>query len=123
MVKQTSPDIILLDLRMPDMSGLEVLLQAKERNIDKPIVMLTTSNDESDLIKALRTGAQGYLLKDMEPDELVGAYMDRPEGPMGFTRLTPSKPTIAATIAGVSLVTVIVANRVLLLRAGLGAGV
>jgi two-component system nitrate/nitrite response regulator NarL len=42
--------------------------------------MLTTSNDESDLIRALRTGAQGYLLKDMEPDELVSALRDIEKG-------------------------------------------
>jgi len=44
------------------------------------VVMLTTSNDESDLIKALRTGAQGYLLKDMEPEELVAALRDIEKG-------------------------------------------
>lgn len=80
LIEELNPDIVLLDLRMPDMSGLEVLLQAKERNIEQPIVMLTTSNEEQDLVEALRNGAQGYLLKDMEPDELVSALRDIEKG-------------------------------------------
>lgn len=77
---ELQPDIILLDLRMPDMSGLEVLQEARERAIKIPVVMLTTSNEEQDLVEALRNGAQGYLLKDMEPDELVSALRDIEKG-------------------------------------------
>ena len=80
LIEELSPDIVLLDLRMPDMSGLEVLMQAKKLKIDIPIVMLTTSNEEQDLVEALRNGAQGYLLKDMEPDELVSALRDIEKG-------------------------------------------
>lgn len=76
LAKQMQPDIILLDLRMPNMSGLDTLPILRTELPTTPVVMLTTSNDESDLIKALRTGAQGYLLKDMEPEELVGALRD-----------------------------------------------
>ena len=47
------PDIILLDLRMPDMSGLEVLQAVKEKDIKIPVVMLTTSNEEQDLVESL----------------------------------------------------------------------
>ena len=79
-IKQLVPDIILLDLRMPDMSGLDVLKSLREDKITIPVVILTTSNEESDLNKALRSGAQGYLLKDMEPDELVGALRDIQKG-------------------------------------------
>ena len=74
------PDIILLDLRMPNMGGLEVLPILRKELPNIPVVMLTTSNDESDLIKALRSGAQGYLLKDMDSDELVGALRDIENG-------------------------------------------
>ena len=77
---ELKPDIILLDLRMPDMGGLEVLQKLRENNSTIPVVMLTTSNEESDLIKSLRSGAQGYLLKDMEPDELVSALRDIENG-------------------------------------------
>ncbi len=78
--EEMQPDIILLDLRMPDMNGLEVLQEIKKRAIKIPVVMLTTSNEEQDLVEALRNGAQGYLLKDMEPDELVGALRDIEKG-------------------------------------------
>lgn len=80
LAKELKPDIILLDLRMPDMSGLEVLQKVKEIELKIPVVMLTTSNEEQDLVEALRNGAQGYLLKDMEPDELVSALRDIEKG-------------------------------------------
>ena len=80
LAEELKPDIILLDLRMPDMGGLEVLPILREKHPTTPVVMLTTSNEEKDLIKSLRSGAQGYLLKDMEPDELVGALRDIEKG-------------------------------------------
>ncbi|NCA89131.1 MAG: response regulator [Gammaproteobacteria bacterium] len=73
---QTRPDVVLLDLRMPQMTGLEVLKRLREGGQTMPIAMLTTSTDERDLIAALQAGAQGYLLKDMEPDELITALKD-----------------------------------------------
>ena len=75
-VMQTRPDVVLLDLRMPQMTGLEVLKRLREVGQTMPIAMLTTSTDERDLIAALQAGAQGYLLKDMEPDELIAALKD-----------------------------------------------
>jgi len=69
-------DIILLDLRMPETGGMEVLRKIRERGIKTPVVMLTTSSDERDLVESLRLGAQGYLLKEMEPDDLVVALRD-----------------------------------------------
>ena len=76
LVDELNPDVILLDMRMPGINGLEVLTQLREKNETLPIVMLTTSTEENDLLKSLRSGAQGYLLKDMEPDELVLALRD-----------------------------------------------
>ena len=75
-IKNLFPDIILLDLRMPDLSGIEVLKNIRQINKTLPVVMLTTSDDEKDLIEALKNGASGYLLKDMEPDDLVVALKD-----------------------------------------------
>jgi len=69
-------DIILLDMRMPRMEGGEVLKVLRRRGITVPVVMLTTSHEEQDLVDALRSGANGYLLKDMEPDELVDALRE-----------------------------------------------
>ncbi|HHQ41659.1 MAG TPA: response regulator [Chromatiales bacterium] len=70
------PDVVLLDMRMPGMGGLEVLRQIRQRGLEMAVVMLTTSTDERDLVESLRAGAQGYLLKDMEPDELVVALRE-----------------------------------------------
>ena len=71
-----SPDIILLDLRMPEKSGLDVLDALPTEQSDVPVVILTTSADENDLANALRKGARGYLMKDMEPDDLVVALQE-----------------------------------------------
>jgi two-component system nitrate/nitrite response regulator NarL len=70
------PDVVLLDMRMPAMNGLEVLQELRRRNVSMPVVMLTTSREESDVVNALQSGARGYLLKDMEPDDLIKALND-----------------------------------------------
>lgn len=80
LARQLEVDVILLDLRMPGLGGIEVLRQIRSRGVEVPIVMLTTSSDERDLVESLRYGAQGYLLKDMEPDELVVALRDVVQG-------------------------------------------
>ncbi|OGI45906.1 MAG: two-component system response regulator NarL [Candidatus Muproteobacteria bacterium RBG_16_65_34] len=68
-----SPDIILLDVKMPGMSGIETLEKLRAGGVTAPVVMLTMSRDDVDLRTALRAGASGYLLKDMEPDDLLPA--------------------------------------------------
>ena len=75
-INKLEPDIVLLDLRMPNVNGIDVLKNIREHNKSLPVVMLTTSDDEKDLIEAFRNGASGYLLKDMEPDDLVVALRD-----------------------------------------------
>ena len=75
-IEYMEPDIILLDLRMPDMSGIEVLKNIRQIKKTLPVVMLTTSDDEKDLIEALRNGASGYLLKEMEQDDWVDEVKD-----------------------------------------------
>jgi len=72
-VTETVPDVVLLDMRMPKASGLDVLRRLRAADQGMPVAMLTTSDDERDLIDSLQAGAQGYLLKDMEPDELIAA--------------------------------------------------
>ncbi len=98
LVDKLNPDIILLDMRMPGINGLEVLAMLREKNESLPIVMLTTSTDENDLLKSLRSGAQGYLLKDMEPDELVLALR---EIVAGKTVVAPDlAPILARAVQG-----------------------
>ena len=74
------PDIVLLDMRMPTITGLEVLKNLQANKFEAPVVMLTTSNDERDLVEALRNGAKGYLLKEMEPDDVVAALREIVKG-------------------------------------------
>ena len=76
LVLEKQPDVVLLDMRMPQMSGLEVLKTLRDKGMQMPIVILTTSRVENDLIASLQCGAQGYLLKDMEPDELIRSLND-----------------------------------------------
>ena len=70
---ELEPDVVLLDLRMPELDGLSVLERLSALDLRCAVVMLTTSSDERDLVTSLRSGARGYLLKDMEPDQLVDA--------------------------------------------------
>ena len=70
LISQTEPDVVLLDLRMKELSGLEVLVEIKNVVPTQCVVILTTSVAEQDLVEALRLGAMGYLLKDMEIDVL-----------------------------------------------------
>ena len=93
-------DIVLLDMRMPQMDGISVLKIIKDAHPDLPVAMLTTSSDESDLVGALRNGAQGYLLKDMEPDDLVVALRDIISGK---TVVAPDlAPVLASAVQGVN---------------------
>jgi len=70
-IVELKPDIVLLDIRMPNPSGLEILDRIKKRGLPTAVVMVTTSRDDTDIAKALKLGAQGYLLKDMEPEDLI----------------------------------------------------
>ena len=70
---ELTADIVLLDVRMPGMSGIEAITALRARGVQVPVLMLTMSREDADLSAALRAGAQGYLLKDMEPEELVPA--------------------------------------------------
>ena len=70
---ELAPDIVLLDVRMPGKNGIETLGSLRVHGVSAPVLMLTMSSEDADLRAALRAGAQGYLLKDMEPEELVPA--------------------------------------------------
>lgn len=77
---QLLPDFILLDIRMPDINGLDILQRLQAVGSTIPVIMVTTSRDDKDIAQALRLGAKGYLLKDMEPDELVSALQRIKQG-------------------------------------------
>jgi two-component system nitrate/nitrite response regulator NarL len=69
--RELPADLILLDVKMPGMNGIDTLRALREAGVRSPVVMLTMSREDADLAAALRAGAQGYLLKDIEPEELV----------------------------------------------------
>jgi two-component system nitrate/nitrite response regulator NarL len=98
---ELNPDVVLLDMRMPEMDGMDVLRQLRKNGFRNPVVMLTTSSDERDLVASLRSGAQGYLLKDMEPDQLVVALRDIVAGK---TVVAPDlAPVLARVVQGESI--------------------
>jgi len=71
--RSLKPDVVLLDLNMPGFSGLEAVKAIVEENPEVRVLMLTVSEDAADLMDALRSGASGYLLKNIEMEELVSA--------------------------------------------------
>lgn len=89
LARQLAPDLILLDLNMKDMSGVEVLRVIKSSALEARVVMLTVSDAEADLVASLRAGADGYLLKEMEPEDLLAKLKEAAAGHMPLTeRLT-----------------------------------
>jgi len=69
--KQHEPDVTLLDLRLPDMSGIDTLIAIRTEFPDARIIMLTTFEGDVEIQRALQAGARGYLLKNMPPSELL----------------------------------------------------
>jgi DNA-binding NarL/FixJ family response regulator len=79
-ILKQAPDIVLLDVNMPIMNGVETVAALKKEGIKTGIIMLTISRHEEDLFGAIQGGADGYLLKNSEPDELRKAIMQVAEG-------------------------------------------
>lgn len=74
LVEQVRPDVVLLDLRMPRMGGLDMLRALGQRDgVGPPVLVLTTFDDGEAVLEAMRLGAKGYLLKDVSLDQLVDA--------------------------------------------------
>jgi two-component system, NarL family, nitrate/nitrite response regulator NarL len=73
LIEEQQPDVVLMDLHLPPSSGLALLRQLFDSGMTRPVLMLTVSDSQDDLAKTLQAGAKGYLLKDMEPDDLVDA--------------------------------------------------
>lgn len=69
-IDQQKPDMVLLDLNMPRMDGIATLRELRGRKLATKVLMLTISQNDEDLLEAIRAGADGYLLKNTEPDDL-----------------------------------------------------
>ena len=87
-VEQLHPDLVLLDIHMPVMNGLEALKQIKANNPSTRVVMLTVSEDENDLLSAIQSGAEGYLLKHLSASEFIEMLEGIKRGEAAISRKT-----------------------------------
>ncbi|HQY10089.1 MAG TPA: response regulator transcription factor [Burkholderiaceae bacterium] len=71
LLHRETPDLLVMDLRMPAMDGLTLLGKLRAEGIETPVVILTMSDSPDDLAEALRAGVRGYLLKDMDPEDVM----------------------------------------------------
>ncbi len=75
-LKHDPVDIVLLDLNMPKINGIQVLIKIKQANIKAKVIVFTVSEEPVDIHKAIRAGADGFLLKDEEPDQVINSIRD-----------------------------------------------
>jgi two-component system nitrate/nitrite response regulator NarL len=87
-------DLILLDLNMPGLNGIETTQALRNAGVDAKIIIFSVSDEHADVVEALREGADGYLLKDMEPDEIVNQLRAAVQGK---TALSPELIQILAS--------------------------
>jgi DNA-binding NarL/FixJ family response regulator len=96
MAAQQLPDVVLMDLRMPQIDGSEATRRLLERHPEMQIVILTSFSERDEILRALDAGAIGYLLKDAEPDEVIrgvraAAHGDSPLAPRAARALITSR--------------------------------
>ena len=70
--RRVRPDVVLMDLRMPGLSGVEAIIAIRKEFPDARIIVMTTYDTDEDIYRAMQSGAQSYLLKDMADDEILG---------------------------------------------------
>ncbi|MDN3678789.1 response regulator [Vibrio tapetis subsp. quintayensis] len=87
LANKLEPDLILLDLNMKGMSGLDTLKAMRNESVEGMIVILTVSDNPSDIDALVKAGADGYLLKDTEPDELIGLIKSALDGHESYSEL------------------------------------
>ena len=75
MLEKTDANMMLMDINMPQMDGIETIAAIRERGYKLPVFMLTISKSDKDLFKAIKAGADGYILKNIEPEDLKLAIL------------------------------------------------
>jgi DNA-binding NarL/FixJ family response regulator len=85
-LRELRPDVILVDIDLPGMNGVQLVREIAPRLPEAHIVMLTASAERSDLVSAVRSGASGYLTKDLSPEGLVRAVLGIREGDLPMPR-------------------------------------
>lgn len=93
MLETSLPDIVLLDVKMPDLGGLETLRRIRERWPELPVLILTMYDDPDYVEQALQAGASGYALKSITPKELVRAVRAISEG-RGYLQTEITRPVL-----------------------------
>lgn len=84
MAKELKPDVILLDLVMPEMDGIETTHMIKKANLDCKVLIITSFLEEEQVIRAIKAGAAGYMMKDSSPEEIEQAITDVHQGNSAF---------------------------------------
>jgi two-component system nitrate/nitrite response regulator NarL len=85
LASELDPDMILLDLNMRGMGGIETLVALRQQGVSACIMVFTVSDEHDDVVAALRAGADGYLLKDTEPEELLRSIVLASQGQPVFS--------------------------------------
>lgn len=88
---QAKPDVVLMDLHMPQVDGITLLTRLRQEGFNVPTIMLTVSEAQEDMAQALRAGARGYLLKDAKLEELIDAIRRVAEGETVVARVMTAK--------------------------------
>lgn len=79
-IEKEVPDVVLMDVNMPEMDGIQAVEKLREKKVPVRILMLTISEHEEDLLAAIRLGADGYLLKNTEPEDLKKSILHVAQG-------------------------------------------
>lgn len=92
LTSELRPDVVLMDLRMPEMDGVTAISHIKSEHPETQVLVLTTYESDADILRAIETGASGYLLKDAPREELFGAIRTVAQGK------SPLAPSVAARL-------------------------